>query len=184
MLAASRGAVTTKGFELEAARMGRLMREQYNIGFVDVGGWDTHVNEGGAQGQLATNLENLGRGLRTFADTLGGEWHNAVVMVVSEFGRTFRENGNGGTDHGHGSRLLGTRRRAARRPRRRRPGARRPRRRCSRTGIIPVLNNYRAVLAGLFRPLWSLSTAAAGTHLSVDRTGGPRPRLMLPWRST
>jgi uncharacterized protein (DUF1501 family) len=157
MLAANRGAVTTKGFELEAARMGRLMREQYNVGFVDVGGWDTHVNEGGAQGQLATNLENLGRGLRTFADTMGSEWHNTVVMVVSEFGRTFRENGNGGTDHGHGSvywvlggglrggRVAGAQVRVAAAT-------------LFQDRDYPVLNNYRSVLAGLFRPLWSLST--------------------------
>jgi uncharacterized protein (DUF1501 family) len=158
MRAANRGAVTTKGFELEAERIGRLLRDQYRLGFVDVGGWDTHVNEGGAQGQLATNLENLGRGLRTLSETLGGEWKNTVVMVVSEFGRTFRENGNNGTDHGHGSvywvlgggisggRVAGAQTRI------------------DSTNLFqnrdyPVLNNYRAVLAGLFRSLWALSSS-------------------------
>ena len=103
MKEASRDAITPKGFELEARRVGRLMRDQYHIGFVDVGGWDTHVNEGAAQGALANNIESLGRGLAALSQELGGEWRNTVVAVVSEFGRTFRENGNKGTDHGHGS---------------------------------------------------------------------------------
>ena len=103
MLAADRSAVNTKGFELEAERMARLMRDKYRLGFVDVGGWDTHVGEGAAQGTLAGNLASLGRGLQVFAQTLGAEWGNTVVVVLSEFGRTFRENGNRGTDHGHGS---------------------------------------------------------------------------------
>jgi uncharacterized protein (DUF1501 family) len=49
MSAANRDAINTKGFELEAERMGRLMRDKYRIGFIDVGGWDTHVGEGGAR---------------------------------------------------------------------------------------------------------------------------------------
>ena len=100
--AASRDALSIKGFELEAERMARLMRDNYRIGFVDIGGWDTHVNEGAAQGALASNLTGLGRGLAVFAQALGAEWKNTVVVVLSEFGRTFRENGNRGTDHGHG----------------------------------------------------------------------------------
>ena len=100
---ASRGAVSPKGFELSARRIGRLMREQFNLGFVDVGGWDTHVNQGSATGYLADRLTELGRGLSGFAEELGPQWSNTVVVVVSEFGRTFRENGNRGTDHGHGS---------------------------------------------------------------------------------
>ena len=94
MQAANRGAISTKGFELTAERMARFMRTQYRLGFVDVGGWDTHVNEGGAQGALATNLNSLGKGLATYAAALGEEWNNTVVFVLSEFGRTFRENGN------------------------------------------------------------------------------------------
>src|ERR1039458_4934638 len=62
MRAANRDAINTKGFELEAERMGRLMRDSYRIGFIDVGGWDTHVGEGAAQGNLASNLASLGRG--------------------------------------------------------------------------------------------------------------------------
>jgi len=104
MEAANRNAVTARGFELQAQRIARLMRGEYNLGFVDVGGWDTHVNQGaGASGYFATRLEELGRGLSAFAEGMGSAWKETVVVVLSEFGRTFRENGNRGTDHGHGS---------------------------------------------------------------------------------
>ena len=104
MAAADRGAISAKGFELSARRIGRLMRAQYNLGFVDVGGWDTHVGQGGAQGYLAGRISELGHALAGFAHELGpAAWNDTVVVVISEFGRTFRENGNRGTDHGHGS---------------------------------------------------------------------------------
>lgn len=104
MQQASRGAVSPKGFELSARRIGRLMRDQFNLAFVDVGGWDTHVNQGGAQGYLANRIGELGRGLAGFADEIGADaWRNTTVVVISEFGRTFHENGDRGTDHGHGS---------------------------------------------------------------------------------
>ena len=103
MDAASRGAITAKGFELEARRIAKLMKDKFNIGFVDVGGWDTHVGEGAGTGYLAGRFEELGRGLAAFQDEMGPGWGNTVVVVISEFGRTFRENGNRGTDHGHGS---------------------------------------------------------------------------------
>jgi uncharacterized protein (DUF1501 family) len=156
MLAANRDAINPKGFELEAARMGKLMRENYRIGFIDVGGWDTHVNEGAAQGTLANSLSGLGRGLQAFAQSLGGEWNNTVVIVLSEFGRTFHENGNRGTDHGHGSvywvlggavdggRIAGAQQRLDR-------GS------LFQDRDYPVLNDYRALLGGVFRRLWSLS---------------------------
>jgi uncharacterized protein (DUF1501 family) len=88
MMEASRGAVSPKGFELSARRIGRLMREQFNIGFVDVGGWDTHVNQGGATGYLADRLSELGRGLAGFAEEIGPQWKDTVVVVLSEFGRS------------------------------------------------------------------------------------------------
>ena len=103
MQAANRNAVSPKGFELSAQRIGILMRDKFNLGFVDVGGWDTHVNQGGTDGYLANRIGELGRGLAVLADTLGPQWDNTIVIVVSEFGRTFRENGDHGTDHGHGS---------------------------------------------------------------------------------
>ena len=103
MQAANRDAVSPKGFELSAQRIGILMKSQFNLGFVDVGGWDTHVNQGGTDGYLANRIGELGRGLAMLPQSLGAEWNNTIVIVVSEFGRTFRENGDHGTDHGHGS---------------------------------------------------------------------------------
>jgi uncharacterized protein (DUF1501 family) len=156
MAAANRGAITIKGFELEAARMGRLMHDKYRIGFIDVGGWDTHVGEGGAQGALPTNLAGLGRGLQTFAQSLDTEWNNTVVVVVSEFGRTFRENGDHGTDHGHGTvywvlggaisggSIAGQQQRVDHST-------------LFQDRDYPVLNDYRAALGGLFRSMWGLS---------------------------
>ncbi len=162
MNAANRGAINARGFAVEAQRIGRLMREQYRLGFVDIGGWDTHVNEGGAQGTLANNLDNLGRGLAAFAQELGTEWKNTVVVVVSEFGRTFRENGNRGTDHGHGSvywvlgggidggRIAGEQVKVQEST-------------LLQNRDYPVLNNYRSLLAGLYTRLWGLSANQIGT---------------------
>ena len=71
--------------------------------FMDVGGWDTHVNQGNAKGQLANRLQRLGEGLAALAQGLGPEYANTAVLVMSEFGRTVAQNGNSGTDHGHGN---------------------------------------------------------------------------------
>jgi uncharacterized protein (DUF1501 family) len=104
MAAANRNAISPSGFELAARRVARLMKTDYNLAFLDVGGWDTHVNQGGAQGVLADRIGQLGRGLAALAEDLGPEaWANTTVVVLSEFGRTFKENGDKGTDHGHGS---------------------------------------------------------------------------------
>jgi uncharacterized protein (DUF1501 family) len=103
MEAASRNAISAKGFELEARRIAKLMKDRYNLGFVDVGGWDTHVNQGAATGYLANRFDELGLGLSAFAKEMGSAWRDTTVVVMSEFGRTFRQNGNRGTDHGHGS---------------------------------------------------------------------------------
>jgi len=161
MSAANRGAINAKGFELEAERMGRLMRDKYRIGFIDVGGWDTHVGEGSAQGSLANNLANLGRGLQVFSQTLGNEWNNTVVVVLSEFGRTFRENGNRGTDHGHGSVywVLGGALNGGTVVGEQRPVSRGT---LFQDRDYPVLNDYRAVLGGLYRSLWGLSAEQCG----------------------
>ncbi len=68
-----------------------------------LGGWDTHVNQGSTQGQLARNLQQLGKGLVALQQGLGPAFANTTILVISEFGRTVKENGNGGTDHGHGN---------------------------------------------------------------------------------
>jgi uncharacterized protein (DUF1501 family) len=68
-----------------------------------LGGWDTHVRQGHHTGQLADRLRPLGDGLAAFAQGLSHDWDDTVVVVLSEFGRTVRENGDGGTDHGHGN---------------------------------------------------------------------------------
>jgi len=71
------------------------------VTFVDTGGWDNHVNEGGVQGQLANLLRDLGQSLAAFSQDMGDRMDDVVVVTMSEFGRTAHENGNRGTDHGH-----------------------------------------------------------------------------------
>jgi uncharacterized protein (DUF1501 family) len=71
------------------------------IAFVEIEGWDTHVNQGGATGQLANRLRELGEGLAVFYQDLGDRMDDVMLVTMSEFGRTARENGNRGTDHGH-----------------------------------------------------------------------------------
>ncbi|MBZ5660338.1 MAG: DUF1501 domain-containing protein [Acidobacteriia bacterium] len=71
------------------------------VSFVDTGGWDNHVNEGGAQGQISNLLRELGQGLAALHQDLGDRMEDIVVVTMSEFGRTAHENGNRGTDHGH-----------------------------------------------------------------------------------
>jgi uncharacterized protein (DUF1501 family) len=159
MRASARGAIPAKGFEAAAARIGVVMRDKYNLAFVDVGGWDTHVNQGGAQGQLAGRIGELGRGLAAYAAALGPEaWRQSVVVVISEFGRTFRENGNRGTDHGHGSvywvmggavsggRMVG-------------PQVRITPDTLNQNRDLPVLTDYRALIGGLWQRQYGLSQA-------------------------
>ena len=71
------------------------------IAFSEMDGWDTHVAEGGATGQLANRLKEFGEGLAAFYQDLGDRMEDVVLVTMSEFGRTARENGNRGTDHGH-----------------------------------------------------------------------------------
>jgi uncharacterized protein (DUF1501 family) len=71
------------------------------VAFADVGGWDTHAAQGGSQGQLANNLRNFALAIAAFAKDLGSRMSDVVLVTMSEFGRTVRENGNRGTDHGH-----------------------------------------------------------------------------------
>jgi uncharacterized protein (DUF1501 family) len=76
------------------------------VAFADVGGWDTHVNQGAAQGQLAGRLDDFGRAIAALAADLGDRMADTVVLTMSEFGRAVNENGNRGTDHGHGNAML------------------------------------------------------------------------------
>jgi uncharacterized protein (DUF1501 family) len=105
MKMANNGAALPTGFPDDAQRLARLMDRDPRIqmSFLAVGGWDTHINQGAAQGQLARNLEQLGKGLVALQTGLGAAYQNTTIVVMSEFGRTVKENGNGGTDHGHGN---------------------------------------------------------------------------------
>lgn len=76
------------------------------IAFADCTGWDTHVNQGSSEGQLSARLRELGLALSAFTGDLGDRMRNVVVLTMSEFGRTIRENGNSGTDHGHATAML------------------------------------------------------------------------------
>jgi uncharacterized protein (DUF1501 family) len=102
---AERGAPAADRFPAAAGRLAGLMRADPRIRlvFLDLGGWDTHVDQGGHEGRLANRLRPLGEGLAALSRGLGPAWQDTVVVVVSEFGRTARENGNRGTDHGHGN---------------------------------------------------------------------------------
>lgn len=74
--------------------------------FVEIGGWDHHAAEGGVRGQLANRLREFSGGIRAFYEDLGDRVDNVVIVTMSEFGRTVKENGNAGTDHGHGNAML------------------------------------------------------------------------------
>ncbi len=158
MQAANGNAVSAGKLEQEARRIGRFMSDRYNLGFVDVGGWDTHVGQGAANGVLANRLGQLGRALAAYAEAMGAAWKQTTVVVISEFGRTFRENGNKGTDHGHGTvywvlggnvqggRIAGRQTKVAQST-------------LFQDRDYPVLNEYRAVFAGLFSRLYGLDKA-------------------------
>jgi uncharacterized protein (DUF1501 family) len=76
------------------------------IAFTDIGGWDTHVNEGNARGQLGNLLQQFSAGIAALYVDLGQKMDDVVVLTMSEFGRTVRENGNRGTDHGHANAMF------------------------------------------------------------------------------
>ncbi len=155
MNAANRGAVSPRGFELSARRIGRLMREQFN--------------QGAATGYLADRLGELGRALAGFSEEIGpAGWRDTVVVVISEFGRTFRENGDRGTDHGHGSvywvmggginggRILGEQVKVEQAN-------------LFQNRDYPVLTDYRSMFAGLLQRMFGLEAASiqrifAGVH--------------------
>ncbi|MGQ0541101.1 MAG: DUF1501 domain-containing protein [Blastocatellia bacterium] len=76
------------------------------IAFAESGGWDTHVNQGGSRGQLANLLRDFAASIAAFGTDLGKRMDDVVLLTMSEFGRTARENGSRGTDHGHGNAML------------------------------------------------------------------------------
>ena len=76
------------------------------VAFAEAGGWDTHVNQGSSVGQLAARLDDFGRGIAALARDLGDRMSDVVILTMSEFGRAVAENGNRGTDHGHGNAMM------------------------------------------------------------------------------
>lgn len=98
------------GAEYPRSQLGQRLREiaqliksdvGLEVGFADVGGWDTHVNQGGSTGQLAQRLGDFARSIAAFTTDLGDRMQDVVIVTMSEFGRMVRQNGNSGTDHGH-----------------------------------------------------------------------------------
>lgn len=159
METSSRNALPANSFALEAARIGGLLRDQpnYKVGFIDVGGWDTHIAQGAVHGNLANRLHNLGLGLKSLSDELGDTWKSTVVVIMSEFGRTFAENGSKGTDHGHGSTLWvlggGVKGGAIRGEQTRLSSLKD----LNENRDKPVLNENRAVLGGLFKRIYGFN---------------------------
>ena len=76
------------------------------VAFTDIGGWDTHANQGSGRGQLANRLKEFGNGIAALYRDLGDRMRNIVILTMTEFGRAIRQNGSGGTDHGHASSLF------------------------------------------------------------------------------
>jgi uncharacterized protein (DUF1501 family) len=105
MRVADGGAPLPYGFPNDAARLATLMRNdpKVQMAFIALGGWDTHANQGASTGQLANRLTPLGQGLATLVQRLGPLFEKTTIVVMSEFGRTVHQNGNNGTDHGHGN---------------------------------------------------------------------------------
>jgi uncharacterized protein (DUF1501 family) len=104
-----------EGVRYPAGEFGRSLRQiaqlikvdvGVEVAFADLGGWDTHVAQGGADGQLARRLSEFAQGIRALYDDLGDRMEDVVILTVSEFGRTVAENGSGGTDHGHANCML------------------------------------------------------------------------------
>ncbi len=76
------------------------------VAFAEMGGWDTHHSQGGEKGQLANRLREWSTGIASFRTDMGQGGEDVVMVTMSEFGRTLRQNGTGGTDHGHANVML------------------------------------------------------------------------------
>ncbi len=108
-LAPANGAVYPRGRFGESLRqIAQLIRADVGleVAFADMGGWDTHAGQGNERGQLALRLKEFAEGLAALDRDLGPRMTDVVVLTMSEFGRTVRENGNRGTDHGHATAML------------------------------------------------------------------------------
>jgi uncharacterized protein (DUF1501 family) len=105
IMKASNGAPTPNALPNFGQKIAHLLTHDpaVQVAFLALGGWDTHVNEGSGKGQLANKLAALSNGLAELATGLGDQFQKTTIVVMSEFGRTAKENGNGGTDHGHGN---------------------------------------------------------------------------------
>lgn len=172
--AANAGAPLPTGFARDAAQLAQLLRRDPGIklAFLALGGWDTHVNQGSAKGQLAGRLAPLGQGLATLASELGPTFDDTTIVVMSEFGRTVHENGNAGTDHGHGNVMwvLGGRVRGGR-VHGRWPGLGADQLYQGRD--LAVTTDFRSVLAGVLRDHMGLSgeqirSVLPGTPAALD----------------
>ena len=84
-------------------QIAQLMKANLGVeaAFADIGGWDTHQNQGGATGQLANRLQEFSGAIAAFWRDMGDDAEDITLVTMSEFGRTARQNGTGGTDHGH-----------------------------------------------------------------------------------
>ena len=108
-IAATNGAVYPRGRFGESLRqIAQLVKADVGleIAFADAGGWDTHAAQGNERGQLALRLKEFAEGIAALDRDLGPRMSDVVVLTMSEFGRTVRENGTRGTDHGHGTAML------------------------------------------------------------------------------
>jgi uncharacterized protein (DUF1501 family) len=95
-------------FGLRLLQIAQLIKANVGleIAFADVGGWDTHVNQGSSTGQLAQRLDDFSKSIAALVTDLGDRMDDVVILTMSEFGRMARENGNRGTDHGHAGALF------------------------------------------------------------------------------
>jgi uncharacterized protein (DUF1501 family) len=95
---------TSKGL----SQLARVIKAKKGLraGFLDVGGWDHHANEGSVDGQLNGRLGDMGEAIAAFYRDLGDQAGEVVLVTMTEFGRTVQENGDRGTDHGHGSVMM------------------------------------------------------------------------------
>ena len=96
------------GFGEAMKQLAQLIRADLGleVAFTELGQWDHHANEGASTGQIANRLDDFARGLAAFNQDLGDRMADVVVVTMSEFGRTLRENGARGTDHGHGNAMM------------------------------------------------------------------------------